>query len=466
MRLNSFFTSAQRVSSDPLSPTFTEAAATAAGTAVKQPLDYAPKTGKTQSAAKSRQGMLASARKSLATLRKQLPTMCFAPSITKPVKSQTPLATFVPYATKRDTEQRPSAPQTGGAGLWEAHPVIPGLRNRARMQAEASQQQSLATARTAERAQPGKAGAETQWHRQAPNLAGREQIKQPAPAQPRQATPEAQRQRQAPNPAGREQIKQPAPAQPRQASPEAQRQRQAPNLAGREHFRHPQPPAMPSRPEAAAGWAPPMPAQPARSKRLPAVRDMNVQLAALSAQCDRISRRLYAERRAPRAEEREVFDARATLIAERNAVRDEQLDKMLMAMAPLEKIEPPQTTTSWLAEVQGDVIQSNRHALLAVRNQDLDMTMMEVNYARAQRRLESFKEGGASPRKIRQLERMMQGYNNLLALEDIVKRTDDQLEQMGAPRVMDSIPTTPEARARDARLEREAQQEAMTNGYF
>lgn len=209
-----------------------------------------------------------------------------------------------------------------------------------------------------------------------------------------------------------------------------------------------------------------MPAQPARSKRLPAVRDMNVQLAALSAQCDRISRRLYAERRAPRAEEREVFDARATLIAERNAVRDEQLDKMLMAMAPLEKIEPPQTTTSWLAEVQGDVIQSNRHALLAVRNQDLDMTMMEVNYARAQRRLESFKEGGASPRKIRQLERMMQGYNNLLALEDIVKRTDDQLEQMGAPRVMDSIPTTPEARARDARLEREAQQEAMTNGYF
>ncbi|PKV11296.1 type III secretion protein [Xanthomonas prunicola] len=193
---------------------------------------------------------------------------------------------------------------------------------------------------------------------------------------------------------------------------------------------------------------------------------MNLELAALSEQCEHISRRLYQEDRAPSPEERAVFQTRAALIAERNAVRDRQLDGMLAALAPLEKIAAPKTTSSPLAMVQRNVMQSNRHALLEVRREKLDMTKMASYYARAQRRLVSLKESDAPPDKIRRLQRMMQGYTNLLALEEIVKRTDDQLQRMGAPRLMDSIPTTAQELALSEQDERDAHQEAIDNGYY
>ncbi|MBV6885240.1 type III secretion protein [Xanthomonas campestris pv. euphorbiae] len=192
---------------------------------------------------------------------------------------------------------------------------------------------------------------------------------------------------------------------------------------------------------------------------------MNLELAALNEQCHHIGRRLYKERRAPSPQERSVFEMRAALVAERDAVRDRQLDGMLAALAPLEKIAAPRTTSSRLAMVQQDVMQSNRRALLAVR-ENIDMTKMARYYTRAQRRLQSLKESDAPPDKIRRLERMMQGYTNVLALEDMVKRTDDQLHRMGAPRLMDSIPTTAQERELSAQRERDDQQEQMEQGYF
>ncbi|MCF6036277.1 hypothetical protein L2219_22520, partial [Xanthomonas perforans] len=65
---------------------------------------------------------------------------------------------------------------------------------------------------------------------------------------------------------------------------------------------------------------------------------MNLELGALNEQCHHIGRRLYKERRAPSPQERSVFEMRAALIGERDAVRDRQLDGMLAALAPLEKI--------------------------------------------------------------------------------------------------------------------------------
>ncbi|MCC4621973.1 type III secretion protein [Xanthomonas cassavae CFBP 4642] len=193
---------------------------------------------------------------------------------------------------------------------------------------------------------------------------------------------------------------------------------------------------------------------------------MTLELATLNQQCRHIKRSLHEERRAPNPEERSVFEMRAALIAERDAVRDRQLDGMLAALAPLEKIAAPKTTSSRLTMVQQDVMQSNRHALLAVRRENIDMTKMARHYTRAQRRLESLKESDAPPDKIRRLERMMRGYTNVLALEDMVKRTDDQLHRMGAPRLMDSIPTTAQERALSEQNERDAHQEAIDNGYY
>lgn len=61
---------------------------------------------------------------------------------------------------------------------------------------------------------------------------------------------------------------------------------------------------------------------------------------------------------------------------------------------------------------------------------------------------------------------MMHGYQNMLALEQIVRSTDDQLERLGAPRLMAGIPTTAEERRKTDEKERDAHQEAIDNGYF
>ncbi|WDM66723.1 MULTISPECIES: type III secretion system effector protein XopR [Xanthomonas] len=408
MRLNPFSRTAHRVATEPLSPTAPAGTPTAPGTASPHPLSHAPKTGTTKRASKSRQGMLTLARQSLATLRKQLPSMCVGSSVTKTTSSQPPTAPApAPHdIALRVPTQRPPLNHAAVDARWEAPSAMPKPRNRVPTQTATPQRQPLPTALNAARPQPRQGGTAERWQRQAPGPARRDQIGQP------------------------------------------------------------QQPTSPVRPAPSASRVSPPQAPPTQSRRLPAVRNMNLRLAALSKQCYDISQRLYDEDRPPRPEEQAMFETRAALIAERNAVRDQQLDDMLAALAPLEKIAAPKTTSSGLLMVQTDVMQSNRHALLAVGRDNINMTKMAVHYARAQRRLESLKESDAPHDKIRRLQRMMQGYTNLLALNEIVKRTDDQLQRMGAPRLMDSIPTTRQERAQYEQSERDAHQEAIDNGYY
>ncbi|WP_274517739.1 type III secretion system effector protein XopR [Xanthomonas phaseoli] len=412
MRLTSFFRSTHPVAPEPLNPAATDPNTSAAATPSLHPLSYAPKAGTAQGAAKLRQGMLASARKSLATLRKQLPLMCMTAPATKTAQSQpaqiapAPAPAPANHGARRDIRPLPTRPHADVEARWKAPTAVPAPRSGKPRQTATLRQQPLPTARTAERPQRPQDGPGQPWQQHLPSAARRDQLRQPQQPMP---------------------LLRPAPA----ASPGAA-----------------------------------IPARPSPSRRPRPVRNMNLELAALNAQCHRIRQRLYKERRAPGTEERAVFEMRAALIAERDAVRDRQLDGMLAALAPLEKIVAPRTTTSRLAMVQQDVMQSNRRALLAVRRENIDMTKMARYYTRAQRRLESLKESGAEPDKIERLERMMQGYTNVLALEEIVKLTDDQLHRMGAPRLMDSIPTTAQERARMEQSERDAQQEQFENGYF
>ncbi|CEJ44566.1 type III secretion system effector protein XopR [Xanthomonas citri pv. bilvae] len=410
MRLTSFFRSTHPVAPEPLNPATSDTTMTAATPSLHS-LSHAPKAGTAQGAAKSRQGMLASARKSLATLRKQLPSMCMGAPATKIAQSQPALATPAPNAARRGENQRPPVPQAGVDARWQAPEAMPPPRSRVPMHTAAPPPQPLSAARAAERFQQRQGGPEELPQQRVPSLARRD-------------------------------------------------------LARRDQVWQPQQPTRPSWPAPAASPKAATPAPPSPSRRLRPVRIMNLELAALNEQCHHIGRRLYKERRAPGPEERSVFEMRAALIAERDAVRDRQLDGMLAALAPLEKIAAPKTTSNRLAMVQRDVMQSNRHALLAVRRENIDMTKMQAYFVRAQRRLESLKESGAPPDKIRRLERMMQGYTNVLALQDIVRQTDEQLHRMGAPRLMDSIPTTAQERALSEQNELDAHREAIENGYY
>ncbi|KFA16926.1 hypothetical protein A11G_0116475, partial [Xanthomonas vasicola pv. musacearum NCPPB 4392] len=228
----------------------------------------------------------------------------------------------------------------------------------------------------------------------------------------------------------------------RESSAGQARQRPAPSPVNVDRMRQPQPSSKQSRAMPVASSVSPLPPPTTQHTPLPALRNLNKKLALLDKQKYQIDQRRFAEGNAPTAEEQQLLAERAELIAKRNEVRDIQLRTMLEGLAPMETINAPRTTTSSMGSVQRDVVQGNRRTLLAVQNQNLDMDLIAGHYARAQRRLQSLKDSGTPYKETARLERMMRGYENLLALQDIVKRTDDQLERMGGPRLMDSRPTT------------------------
>ncbi|MFC0153433.1 type III secretion protein [Xanthomonas dyei] len=197
---------------------------------------------------------------------------------------------------------------------------------------------------------------------------------------------------------------------------------------------------------------------------------MDRQLLEINQHCRAVKNQLLKERRKATPEEQQLLVEFATLIAERNEVRKSQLDALLVALAPMQDIRAPRTTTSGYSMVQGDVMQHNRRELIKLRqmfaDNKIERSVLDANYARAERRLESLKKGNTDDRQIERLERMMHGYQNMLALEQIVKSTDDQLERLGAPRLMASIPTTAEERRQSLEKERDAHQEALDNGYY
>ncbi|CTP88401.1 putative type III effector protein [Xanthomonas translucens pv. arrhenatheri LMG 727] len=202
-----------------------------------------------------------------------------------------------------------------------------------------------------------------------------------------------------------------------------------------------------------------------RVQREPSLRVLNAELAALDKAKYAISTKLFEEDRAPTPQEQHVLDSRTALIKTRNQARDRQLADMLRALGPLETISAPKTTTSRLAIVQQDVMQFNANKLRAAQAQGLQPEKFARHYARAERRLQSLRDSGAHYPDVQRLERMMQGYHNLMNLEKIVRHTDDQLERLGGPRLMDSMPTTPEERTQMRENDYAEQEEAMRNGY-
>ncbi len=202
-----------------------------------------------------------------------------------------------------------------------------------------------------------------------------------------------------------------------------------------------------------------------RTRREPSIRALNAELAALDKAKYAISSKLLEENREPTPQEQHVLDSRTALIKTRNQARDRQLADMLRALGPLETISAPRTTTSRVASVQQDVMQFNASKLRSAQEQGLQPAKFARHYARAERRLQSLRDSGAPFTNVQRLQRMMEGYDNLVNLENIVRHTDDQLQRMGGPRLMDSMPTLPEERTQMRENDYAEQEEAMRNGY-
>ncbi|NIK40626.1 hypothetical protein FHY12_002951 [Xanthomonas arboricola] len=87
MRLSHLFGNRPRVAPDPHSANSTETTPLIAGASPQHPLSRAPKSAAAQGAPNSHRGMLASARRSLASLRKQLPLTCMGSPTLESVES-------------------------------------------------------------------------------------------------------------------------------------------------------------------------------------------------------------------------------------------------------------------------------------------------------------------------------------------------------------------------------------------
>ncbi|WP_126941621.1 type III secretion system effector protein XopR [Xanthomonas sp. BRIP62418] len=409
MRLSHLFGSRPRVAPDPHSANSTETTPLIAGASPQHPLSRAPKSAAAQGTPNSHRGMLASARRSLASLRKQLPLTCMGSPTLESVESP-------PARTP---------------------PVTPGR----------TQQMHGKQTRVDERRQPPM-----------PHRTDHQRVQWP---RPQQAPPTGPSVSIPSKPSRAQQLHgQQRPIDPRMQAPVPERMR-----------RDEGPPPQHGMP---ASDSVPITPKPSRSSvssarpqlgRPPSLRSLDQELAEITKRCSDIQKQLFIEDREATPEEQQLLETRAVLIARRNEVRDSQLDALLVALAPMEDIRAPRTTTSGLAMVQMDVMQHNRREVLKARRKSVDRTALAKNYARAERRLESLKKGDAPDDQIRRLQRMMQGYRNMLALEQIVKNTDDQLERLGAPRLMAGIPTTAEERRQSVRKERDAHQEAIDNGY-
>ncbi|WP_343204222.1 type III secretion system effector protein XopR [Xanthomonas campestris] len=398
MRLSQLFSGRHRVAPEPHSPNSTDTTLSTPDASPQHPLSHAPKSTAAQGASTSHRGMVASARRSLASLRKQLPLTRMGSATLAAVESP---AAHMPAVKPSRTQQ---------------------MHGR---QARVDEHRQPDRTEHVQRPQPQQAPSARQ--------VGRGPLHPARAQQPRGSQRPVDHGMQPPIP-------------PRMRRDEGQPSHSVPTTP---------------RPSQSSLSSPGV--QPGRSHSLT---HLNRQLDELNRQCSVIQKRLFMEDREATPEEQQILEARAALIARRNEVRDSQLDALLVALAPMEDVYPPQTTTSHLAIVQQDVMQYNRREAFKVRNKSFDRAAMAKNYARAERRLEILQKNGAPKDKVRRLQRMMQGYRNMLALEQIVKSTDDQLESQGKPRLMSSIPTTADQRQKRLEEERNRHQEQLDNGYL
>ncbi|BBJ94543.1 type III secretion system effector protein XopR [Xanthomonas campestris] len=400
MRLSQLFSS-PRVAPEPHGANSTDTTPSIADASPQHPLSQAPKSAVAQGTPKSHRGMLASARKSLASLHKQLPLMCMGSATLKAVENPPPRTQQMHGRQTRVDERR--------------QPPMPHKTERERMQRQ----------------------------------------------EPQQAQPTVQLVAIPPKPPRAQQLHgQQRPLDRRMQPPVPQKMR-------RDKTQLPQSgtlaPELPTTPKLSRSSV----ASPRPQLRRPAsLRSLDRELAGITQRCSDIQKQLFMEDREATPEEQQLLETRAALITQRNELRDSRLDALLVSLAPMEDIRAPRTTTSGHATVQMDVMQHNRREVLKARRKSLDRNALAKNYARAERHLESLNKGDAPGDQIRRLQRMMQGYRNMLALEQIVRSTDDQLERLGAPRLMAGIPTTAEERRQTVEKERDAHQEAIDNGYY
>lgn len=441
MRTNLSSRSYSRGATGPASTTAADVSPVASESCSQHWLPQAPRTNAAKNASKPRRGLLTSARKSLTTLRKRLPSMCLGAPATeathppgKPLASgdasKLSLQSPIPHIG-RDA-QSPASADTPSRII----PPRPPIR----------QQRPLVAALATERVQVWPSRMEETWQQQ---NAAHQRHRPPAPhvqGSPAHVTDRGSDSEYKKN--GDRNWQQPGPGQ---ISPDRGRQRQR---SFQDESRSP-----------AASSPSPTP-----SSSLPTQREYPTLLEELNAQLEPYHQRKYLiDTRGDRSlttEEKELLGTRKVLIDQRNKIRDIQLDGMLEGLAPMEKISPPQTTTSHVSLVQYRVIDANRRAFSAIRDKKLDMGLIAREYARAQRHIGPLKNSGAAYSKIKRLERMMEGYQNWLALQQMVTHINGQLEDMDGPQLTDSDPSTPREREDAAREELELQQEAMENGYW
>ncbi|MEA0951669.1 type III secretion system effector protein XopR [Xanthomonas campestris] len=400
MRLSPLF-SRPRVAPEPHGANSTDTTPSIADASTQHPLSQAPKSAVAQGTPKSHRGMLASARKSLASLRKQLPLMCMSSATLKAVENPPPRTQQMHGRQTRVDERR--------------QPPMPHKTERERMQRQ----------------------------------------------EPQQAQPTVQLVAIPPKPPRAQQLHgQQRPLDRRMQPPVPQKMRRDETQLPQSGTLAPELPTTPKLSRSSVASARP------QLRRTASLRSLDRELAEITQRCSDIQKQVFMEYRKATPEEKQLLKTRKALITQRNELRDSRLDALLVALAPMEDIPAPRTTTSGHATVQMDVMQHNRREVFKARGKSLDKNALAENYARAKRHLESLNKGDAPGDQIQRLQRMMHGYQNMLALEQIVRSTDDQLERLGAPRLMAGIPTTAEERRKTDEKERDAHQEAIDNGYF
>ncbi|MFL8011977.1 type III secretion system effector protein XopR [Xanthomonas vasicola] len=438
MRTNLFSRSYCGGAAKPASPAAADVPAAAPASGSQHALPQAPRTDAVKNAYRSPLAMLASARKSLARLGKLLPSTCLGSPTTEatqtPGKLSTPKASMLsPRPQMTQTGLDAQGPASAGTPFYLT-PLRPPARHRAHLAAE----------RTPAPMQVPPSRTEERWQQQqSPHR--------------RNTSPPAQRQMRPTR------FAEHVPVRESEKKGGEDGRRLAPSPIDTDRARQRQHTPQASPPSPVSPSVSPTSSSPNQRKRETLLDRMNKQLAPYNILKYNIDSR---EDPTPTADEQEDLETRQALIDQRNRVRDIQLDNMLKVLAPMEYITPPQTTSKRVSIAQYKVIDANRRAYKDVIRKELDMDLIARDYAKAQRRIESLKNSGADYNKLKRLERMMTGYQNWLALQQMVDQINDQLGALGGPQLTDSDPSTPREREEAKQQELESHQESIAQGYW
>ncbi|KQQ78234.1 hypothetical protein ASF73_05125 [Xanthomonas sp. Leaf131] len=145
---------------------------------------------------------------------------------------------------------------------------------------------------------------------------------------------------------------------------------------------------------------------------------MNRRLLELNPHYHAITTRLFLEDRHAMPQEQYVLDQREDLLRQRNQARDSQLQFLLDALAPLAHVHAPLMPTDLPKNCTQKVGQRDQ-ALVQMQVQKAlrHSSCYADAYRRAEAQLDGLQESAAPCEQIQKLQRLMQGYRALLALE-------------------------------------------------